>query len=251
MRLLFGIMKNPIPMLDVLSQPAARRFERLIRHRRATPHFRDEPVPNEVLDAALSLAAEAPSGFNFQPWRFLVLRSAEQREALRGAAMGQEKIAEAPVVIVALAEREKWKNNIDEILHTKARHNGDSTDDIEVTRSKALAFINKQDPAVWLTRQTMIAFTYLMLAVESLGWDTAPMEGFDAAQVRAALELPDEVEVIALLAIGRATDASTFHPGRLSIDQIAYNDNYGNHWPRPTLPAGNPAHQPGDDSEQD
>jgi nitroreductase len=36
--------------------------------------FRDEPVPDDVLDRVLDLARRAPSAGNTQPWEFLVLR---------------------------------------------------------------------------------------------------------------------------------------------------------------------------------
>lgn len=236
-------MKNASSPSDLFSQPAVHELAQVVRQRRATPHFLPDPVPEEVLNAVLSLGAEAPSGFNFQPWRFLVLRSTEQRARLRAAAFDQAKITEAPAVIVALADRVGWKQKVDEILKTKARRTGRPEKGITKQKHDALAFIDQGSPAVWLTRQVMIAFTYLMLTAEFLGWDTAPMEGFDPAAVRDVLKLPSTTEVIALLAIGRAADpARPEHPGRLSTDQIAYDDHYGTPWPFPPAPAGDAAH---------
>lgn len=202
---------------------AATLLEELVLHRRATPHFTSEPVPREVIDTALTLASQAPSGYNFQPWRFLVLTDPERRERLKAAANGQEKIGEAPVVIVAFSPREGWKAHIDEILATRAARTG-ASDPAELAKTKksALDFIAKLPPGVWLNRQVMIAFTHLMLAVEALGWDTAPMEGFDADAVREALDLPRDSEVIALLAIGRAAGPEPEHPGRLPVSEIAF-----------------------------
>lgn len=198
--------------------------------RRATPHFRSDPVPEEVISQALALAAQAPSGYNFQPWRFLVLRDAQQRARLRAAAFDQSKITEAPVVIVAFAGRETWKDTMDEILRVRAEKLDQSSEKIPAQKKAALAFLDGRSRSVWLNRQVMIAFTHLMLAVEALGWDTAPMEGFDAAHVRENLALPDDSEVIALLAIGRAEE-ETPHPGRLRVERIAFDDHYGNPWP--------------------
>ncbi|MGH7979338.1 MAG: nitroreductase family protein, partial [Limisphaerales bacterium] len=42
--------------------------------RRATTHFKPEPVPDEYLEAILGLGGQAPSGYNLQPWRFVVVR---------------------------------------------------------------------------------------------------------------------------------------------------------------------------------
>ena len=46
---------------------------------RAVRRFTDEPVPDDVLDRCLQAATWAPSGGNFQAWRFVVLRSPEVR----------------------------------------------------------------------------------------------------------------------------------------------------------------------------
>lgn len=202
-------------------------LEDVVIQRRATPHFSAEPVPMDVIDTALSIAAQAPSGYNFQPWRFLVLTEKEQRQRLQAAAFGQAKITEAPVVIVAFAEREGWKEKIDEIFALRAEQTGQNDPaSQQKTKENAVSFISQFLPGVWVTRQTMIAFTYLMLAVESQGWDTAPMEGFDGAAVRAAFGLPADAEVVALLAIGRAAESDPPHPGRLPVSEIAYRDRY-------------------------
>ncbi len=209
-----------------LHSGASHAFAEIIRDRRATPSFRSDPVPADVIDTALTLAAQAPSGYNFQPWRFLVLSDAEQRKKLQAAAFNQAKIAEAPVVVIAFGQREGWKEYVDEIVRQAGTARGMSAEAQQKQKANALAFLAKLDPAVWLNRQVMIAFTHLMLAVESLGWDTAPMEGFDADAVRKAFELPTDTEVVALLAIGRAKDNQTPHPGRLGVSRIAFRDRY-------------------------
>lgn len=205
----------------------ARIFAHLVEQRRATQHFLPDPVPESVIETALAIAAQAPSGYNYQPWRFLVLTDREQRGALRRAAFDQAKITEAPVAIVAFGQRDGWKEHVDEITHTSASRRGLGPDMPEKIKSGALAFIGHFDPAVWLNRHVMIAFTYLMLAFETLGYDTAPMEGFDAGAVKQTFDLPDDAEVVALLAVGHA-QAENAHPGRLTVEQIAFRNRYGN-----------------------
>jgi nitroreductase len=204
-------------------------LEELALRRRATPHFTAEPVPEEIIDTALTIASQAPSGYNFQPWRFLVLTDPGQRQRLKDAAFSQEKIGEAPVVIVAFGQRDAWKDPVDEIFEMRARRNDRAydRDAAEATKQNAFAAIAKLPTATWLNRQVMIAFTYLMLAVEAQGWDTAPMEGFDPAAVRKAFDLPSDTEVVALLAIGRAADPDPPHPGRLPVSRIACRNRLG------------------------
>ncbi len=205
-------------------------FAHIAEQRRATQHFRPDPVPDSVIQTALAIAAQAPSGYNFQPWRFLVLTDATQRAALRKAAYDQEKITEAPVAIIAFGERDRWKEHADAIFQSSAARRGIKPDAADKMKTGALEFVSHFDPAVWLNRHVMIAFTYLMLAFEFLGWDTAPMEGFDPAAVKSTFHLPDDAEVVALLAVGLAKNENA-HPGRLTLDKIAFHNRYGEPMP--------------------
>lgn len=208
-------------------------FEQLVRRRRATPHFTGEAVPASVIETALHLASEAPSGYNLQPWRFVAVQQADVRARLRQAAFGQEKITEAPVVFVACAEHDAWQARLDEIFRTKAGRTGHAGEDLAPVRQRALDFIATLPREVWLNRHVMIGFTYLMLAFESLGWDTAPMEGFDAGAVREVIGLPADATVVALLAVGRAAGSEPAHPGRLAVGDVASLDRFGQPLPPP------------------
>ncbi len=54
----------------------------------------------------------------------------------------------------------------------------------------------------WLNKHVMIAFTHMMLMAEVMGYDTAPMEGFEQEKVHEVLRLPMSYWVVALLGIG-------------------------------------------------
>jgi nitroreductase len=66
-----------------------RSISEAIAERRATPSFDGSSVPDDVLSAILNAGMEAPSGYNLQPWRFIVVRTPDQKKRLREAAMGQ------------------------------------------------------------------------------------------------------------------------------------------------------------------
>lgn len=67
--------------------------------------------------------------------------------------------------------------------------------------------------------------TIWRLAEETLGYDTAPIEGFDAAGVKRECGIPDEANVIALLAIGHLKEPDKKYPGRLPTEKIAFEEN--------------------------
>ncbi|HYG81064.1 MAG TPA: nitroreductase family protein, partial [Pyrinomonadaceae bacterium] len=189
--------------------------------------FTDEEVPEEYLNAILALGCQAPSGYNMQPWRFVVVRGAENRERLRRVAFNQPKVSEAPVVIIALGMKEEWKERAGEVFREGAERGAGRVENWEQARDKAVKAVSSSLPAeTWVNRHTMIALTAMMLVAEAYGFDTAPMEGFDPAGVRAEFGIPEEAEVCALLAIGRAAPPDKPYTGRFELDRLVYHERY-------------------------
>ena len=199
---------------------------RVLLERRATAHFTDEEVPEEYLNAILELGCQAPSGYNMQPWRFVVVRGAENRERLRRVAFNQPKVSEAPVVIIALGMKEEWKERASEVFREGAERGAGSLENWEQARDKAVKALSSVPMQMWVNRHTMIAVTTMMLVAEAYGFDTAPMEGFDPAGVRREFGIPEEAEVCALLAIGRAAPPDKPYTGRFELNRVVYHERY-------------------------
>jgi nitroreductase len=198
--------------------------------RRATNSFTDEEVPEEYLEAILRFGAQAPSGYNLQPWRFVVVRDAENRKRLQSVAFNQPKVGQAPVVIIAVGMKEEWKATAGEVLQEGARRGAGDPEGVEGYRQQAVGFISSMDLGLWVNRHTMIALTTMMLVAESYGFDTAPMEGFDAAAVKREFGLPEEAEVVALLAVGRAKEPDKPYTGRFPLSRIVFAERFGEQW---------------------
>ena len=199
--------------------------------RRATTHFKPDPVPDEYLEAVLQFGAQAPSGYNLQPWRFIVVRDKENRERLKKAAYNQEKVGEAPVIIVAFGLRGDWKNYIDAIFQEGVRRGFGKPEMIPKLKQQASDFLEHGIPqSIWLNRHTTIAVTTMMLVAETYGLDTAPMEGFDPEAVRRECGLPDNAEVVALLGIGFVKEPDKPYGGRLALEEFVFNERYGERW---------------------
>ncbi len=75
----------------------------LIKTRRSVREFKDKPVEEAHIESILEAARWAPSAGNVQPWHFIVVKDSEVRSALARAALGQTFIAQAPLVIVVIA----------------------------------------------------------------------------------------------------------------------------------------------------
>ena len=87
-----------------------------IRARRSMKSFKSDPIPEATLQELVSLMQDAPSSWNFQPTRVVMIRSMVQKEALAAAAWGQKQILEAPVTFVFAVSIRGWEKNMSEIL---------------------------------------------------------------------------------------------------------------------------------------
>ena len=92
-------------------------LSRAIAERRASPSFDESPIADADLLKILQAGLQAPSSYNLQPWRFVVVRAEEQKKRLRAASYNQAKVEEASVVIVACGDADGWRSgDLDEML---------------------------------------------------------------------------------------------------------------------------------------
>lgn len=187
--------------------------------RRSIRQYAPDPVPRADLEEVLRVAALAPSAFNLQPWRFVIVESAELKAMLSAAANHQKQVASAPAVIVL------YTDTADALAH-----DGDDVvrPDIPAERrARALASIARffaaktaDEREAWGAGQGYIALGYLLLAAAALGYQTSPMLGFDAEAVKRALDLPAHVRVPALVAIGHGVEEGLPHH-RHPLERVA------------------------------
>lgn len=209
--------------------PIQKTLAQAIRERRATPSFDGEPIPASDLRQILDAGLQAPSGYNMQPWRFVVVQAPEQRKRLRAASYNQAKVEEASAVIVACGDRDGWRRDLDEVVRM-GRANGMSESyaaQMQQSVPGYLSAFNEWQMAGWLNKQVMLAVTSMMLMAEVLGYDTAPMEGFEQQKVCETLRLPMSYWVVALLAIGHLKGADKFDGGRFDISHTVFGEEYG------------------------
>ena len=200
-----------------------------IRDRRATPSFDGEPIPASDLRQILDAGLHAPSGYNMQPWRFIVVQHPEQRKRLRAASYNQAKVEEASAVIVACGDRDSWRKDLDEMLRM-GRAGGMPERYAAQAATSVPAFLSSfsdDEMRGWLTKQVMMAFTSMLLMAEVMGYDTAPMEGFEQAKVCETLRLPMSYWVVGLLTIGHLRGPDKYDGGRFDMSHTVFGEEYG------------------------
>ncbi len=200
-----------------------------IRERRSTPSFTGEPIPASDLRQILDAGLQAPSGYNMQPWRFVVVQQPEQRRRLRAASYNQAKVEEASAVIVACGDRDGWRKDLDEMLRM-GRAAGMPESYAEQAAQSVPAYLSgftEEQMTGWLNKQVMLAYTSMMLMAEVLGYDTAPLEGFEQQKVCETLRLPLSYWVVSLLAIGHLHGQDKFNGGRFDLSHTVFGEEYG------------------------
>jgi nitroreductase len=211
-----------------MANPVEKPLSAAIAARRSTSSFDGTQISGDDLRKIIEAGLQAPSGYNLQPWRFVVVRNPEQRRRLRQASYNQAKVEEASVVIVACGDADGWRNgDIEEMLRL-GREGGMPENYAEQAKTAIPEYLfNYPNLPMWLNRHVMIAFTTMMLMAEALGYDTAPMEGFEEEKVREVLRLPLSYNVVALLAIGHAKGPEKFSGGRFSMGRTVFGEEYG------------------------
>jgi len=181
-----------------------------IAARRSIRRFRPEPLDNAQVEALLEAARLAPSAINCQPWRFKVVRGREDLEWL--AATGtcnQRWVANAPVVFVCCADLTCFVRDQAANLRALA--------DTGVMAPEMLAQVegyvqrNACAPAEMLRGAAAvncaIALAQMMLRAVDLGLGSTWIGMFDEPAIREHFRLPPDLAVMALLAVGKPSEA--------------------------------------------
>ncbi|AMV38676.1 nitroreductase family protein [Planctomyces sp. SH-PL62] len=213
------------------TEPRPLTVEESSLRRRPTPRF--DPARGlapELLERLLRSATLAPSPYELQPWRFLVVREPAGRRRLQACAGNQPEVGRAPVVVVVLGFHHPERSHLEALLTMRIESGECSPERAAAIRGRARSGLRDLfDRELWATRPAMLAAATLMLAAESLGVASALIEGFDAEAVRREFGVPDDHAVCGLVALGFA-DVEGPPPPRFGLDEVAFAEHFGRPW---------------------
>lgn len=181
-------------------------------------------IPDADMRRLLELTTLTPSAFNLQHWRFVWVRDPGLRQQLRTHAWDQAQVTEASELVLLCADLSVWR--------TDARRVWQLADE---ERREMLAgvidgFYGNRE---WLQRDDAMrslgmAAQTLMLAAKAMGYDTCPMDGFDAEAVGRAVGLPENHVVGLFVAIGKPQDGAESYPRpyRLPLKEVVTIDRF-------------------------
>jgi nitroreductase len=194
-----------------------------IQNRRSVRHFDPEhKMSKKEVEKLLSLAVQSPTAFNIQNWRFVVLQDAELRKQIRAAAWDQPQITEASLLIILCADLKAWEKEpirywrsspepVREFIVPAIQQYYEGLD--QVQRDEAM-------------RSCGIAAQTLMLAAQSMGYDSCPMDGFDFEEVAALINLPDDHTISLFVAVGKGLDEPEGPKDKLPLDEVVVTDRF-------------------------
>lgn len=185
------------------------------------------PVPAEDLNEILTLAGSAPSAWNLQHWRFLVVTDPARKQELLPLTYNQQQTVDAPVFILVLGDREADKQADDVYLPLVDK--GLMPKQAANTLLGNIKGAYNPDNTQWAQDEAVLnsgfAAMQLMLAAKAKGYDTCPMGGLDRAGIRKYLNIPERFHIVMGLTLGKA--ASPAHAtGRLPIEELVIKETF-------------------------
>lgn len=200
-------------------------FNSIITGRRSVRKYDTSvKISKEEMTEILTEATLAPSSVNMQPWRFLVIESAEGKAKLAPiACFNQLQVETSAAVIAVFGDL----NNFDyaEQIYSTAVERGLMPQDVKENQLTRLASHFATLPAD-VNRETVmidgaLASMQLMLAARAHGYDTNPIGGFEKDQIAEVFGMDkDRYIPVMLISIGKA-DGEGYASVRLPIDTIA------------------------------
>ena len=184
------------------------------------PEYRiSQEEERKLLDAAI----QAPTSFNIQHWRFVILRDPELRQRIRKEfGNDQSQMTDASLLIVMTADEKAWAKNPDRYWRNAPP---------EVAKILVDWMGPFHEGREWLQRDEAqrsigMAMQTLMLAAKSMGYDSCPMIGFDIDKLAELIHLPEDHVMGPMVAIGKGTKEPWPKPGQLSLDEVVIENGY-------------------------
>lgn len=175
----------------------------------------------------MSLAMLAPTAFNIQNWRFVVVQDPELRKQIRAASWDQVQVTDASLFIVLTADLKSWEKQPerywkntpkpvqDYLIPAIGQYYGGNEPEV-----------NKRIQRDEGMRSCGMAAMTLMLAANEMGYDSCPMDGFDFDAVAKLINLPADHTPAMYVAIGKGIKDPWPRGGQLAFEEIIIQNKF-------------------------
>jgi nitroreductase len=238
----FGAVQ-PLPTID------AEEVFKAIESRRSVRVFTEEQIPESVMRRCLKAATLAPNSSNMQPWEMHWVRSADKKSQLIEACLGQPTAKNAAELVVFVARTRTWPQMRKRMLAHFSTQTNVPQSALDYYQKliplaleqgplgliglgkKIVLFLrgltkptprgptSQNEMLIWANKTVALACENYMIAMRASGFDTCPMEGFDAVRVAKLLNLPSDASVVMVISAGKRAPNGVYGP------QIRFEDS--------------------------
>lgn len=192
--------------------------------RRAIKHFDPEHrLTPEEETKLLEAAIQAPTSFNIQHWRFVIVRDPALRQKIRKEfGNDQAQMTDASLLIIMTADTKAWQKDPQRYWRNAP----------EAVANLLVGWMGPfHEGREWLQRDEAqrsigMAMQTLMLAAKDLGYDSCPMIGFDIEKVAELINLPPDYVMGPMVAIGKKVKDSWPKPGQLKLEEVVVENGF-------------------------
>jgi nitroreductase len=167
-----------------------------IKTRRSTRNYKKQTIPQNAIETIIDAARNAPSAGNIQPWEFVIIKNPTTKKKLAEAALNQNHVEEAPVVIVVCADEKR----------------------------SSMGYGNR-GRTLYCLQDTAAATQNILLAAHSLGLGTCWVGAFNEEEVKEILKAPEGIRPVAMIPLGYPNEIAR-QRGRRLLNQIVHYDGF-------------------------
>lgn len=189
--------------------------------------FSCEPVSEECLEKIFEIARMSPSGWDFHPWRWIVVKSETGKRELESSTYIKVPLSSAPVVLICLADTLAWKTapqHLQEMVRGQRLSEEEAREVLGRIRqhysaSPELAKRAALANAFAALHEILVAAVHCNLSGD---WVTE----FNEQRVKTFFNIPDQFLVAALVALGHREQPAPAVPTP-SLQSFIYRDKFG------------------------
>lgn len=194
-----------------------------IHARRAIKHYDPEHrLTEDEIRTLLNATLQAPTAFNLQHWRFVVVRDPELRRQIRAVAWDQAQVTDASLLVILCADLSAWRKQPERYWQEAPK----PVQDILLPAIQQYYTGREQVQRDEAMRSCGLAGMTLMLAAKELGYDSCPMDGFDFDAVARLIGLPEDHVISFMVAIGKGTQPAWPKPGQLPFEEVVIDNRF-------------------------
>jgi len=198
-------------------------FEAIYK-RRSVKHFDpDHRLSQEEETKLLEATVQAPTSFNIQHWRFVVVRDGDLRRRIRTEfGNDQAQMTDASLLVIMTADMNAWSKEPQRYWQNAPKEVADLLVGWMGPFHEGREWLQRDEAQ----RSIGMAMQTLMLAATALGYQSCPMIGFDIDKVGELINLPEDHVMGPMVAIGKGTKDTWPKPGQLPLGQVVIEDRF-------------------------